>query len=91
MAPPEAERRPRREGGVQNDDHGDGNVLNATVAPAAMRSRREAAHRLPPLASGYRDPIDMLADLPVADRADCCRGMYEGNGRWRPCCGRGAA
>ena len=88
-----AERRPRRKGGAQ-DGHGGGNVNaileDASLIAADMRRRREAAHRLSPLADGYRDPIDMLAGLPVADRAGCCRGMYAANGRWVACC-RGAA
>jgi hypothetical protein len=55
--------------------------------PGDMRRRREAAHRLPPLASGYRDPLDQLAGLPIT-RADCCRGMFSDGGKWQQCCGR---
>jgi hypothetical protein len=93
MRPPDtAERRPGG-GGVQ-DGHGGGNVnailRDATLIAADIRRRRDAAHRLPPLASGYRDPIDALAELIGPDRADCCRGMYGNNGKWQPCC-RGAA
>jgi hypothetical protein len=87
------ERRPRREGGAPDDAHGDGNVTDivtgATLIAADMRRWREAAHRLPPLASGHRDPLDTLAGLPIVDRGDCCRGMFGDGGKWQPCC-RGA-
>jgi hypothetical protein len=89
MAPDTNERRPQAKAGVPDDDHGGGNVLGAKVAVAAdMRRRREAAHRLPPLATDYRDPIDMLAGLPIRTGTDICRGEFGGGGRWRPCCGR---
>jgi hypothetical protein len=82
------ERRPW-EGGVQDDDHGSG--TKATLAVAAdMRRRRDAAGRLPPLASGYRDPLDALAGLPITE-ADCCRSQFGAGGQWQPCCGQGAA
>jgi hypothetical protein len=92
--PETAERRPRRKGGAQ-DGHGGGNVNaileDASLIAADMRRRREAAHRLPPLASGYRDPIDALAGLPIPALPQPCRGMFGEGGTWRPCCGRGAA
>jgi len=55
-----------------------------------VRRRREASDRLPPLASGYRDPMDMLAGLPIPARPQPCRGMFGANGNWQLCC-RGAA
>lgn len=87
--PPDKERRPPgQEKAADQDAHGGG--INATIATAAdMRRRRKAAHRLPPLATGYRDPIDMLAGLPVPARPQPCRGELTPAG-WRPCCGRGA-
>ncbi len=33
----------------------------AAVGPVALRGRRDAALRLPPLADGCRDPLDALA------------------------------
>jgi excisionase family DNA binding protein len=55
-----------------------------------LTRRRDAALRLPSLASGHRDPLDALSGLPIIDRDDCCRGMFDGGGKWQPCC-RGAA
>jgi hypothetical protein len=89
MPPPNKERRPPgQEKAADQDAHGDG--IKATIATAAdMRRRREAVHRLPPLATGYRDPIDMLAGLPIRTGTDTCRGEFGGGGgRWRPCCGQ---
>ena len=73
MPPDRAERRPRREdregSGVQDDGAG-GNV-KTNLQPddvadlddiaAQLRRRREASWRLPPLESGYRDPLDQRA------------------------------
>ena len=89
-----AERRPRQEGGAQDDAHG-GAVVNVivtnttgtgTTAAADMRRRRAASWGLPPLASGHRDPLDGLAGLPITDHSDRCRGMFGGGGKWQPCC-----
>jgi hypothetical protein len=71
-------------------------TTTVTVTPggdvaASLRRRRDAAWRLPPLASGYRDPIDQLAGLAIPKRPQPCRGEYIGNGRWRPCCRKCAA
>jgi hypothetical protein len=89
------ERRPRPEGGAPDDAHGDGSVnvivRDASLIAADMRRRRDAALRLPPFGDGCRDPLDELAGLPINDPGDVCRGMFAGNGRWVPCCGRGAA
>jgi hypothetical protein len=85
MAPDTRQRRPHHKGAATVDQATD----DLTVA-GEIRRRREAAHRLPPLGSGYRDPLDELAGLPITDRGDACRGMFTGNGRWVPCC-RGAA
>jgi hypothetical protein len=85
--PPNAERRPGK-GGVQ-DGHGEGNVT-ASVAASPFRRRREAARRLPVLASGYHDPLDEVA-APVRRDRRCARAVLTANGTWRPCCGRGAA
>jgi hypothetical protein len=86
--PPDKERRPPgQEKAADQDAHGGG--IMATIATAAdMRRRREAAHRLPPLASGDHDPIDMLAMLPIPGRPQPCRGMFGDGGKWQPCCGR---
>lgn len=86
--PPDKERRPPgQEKAADQDAHGGG--IKATIATAAdMRRRREAAHRLPTFATGYRDPIDTLAGLPIPARPQPCRGEFGDGGRWRPCCGR---
>ncbi len=61
-------RPPAKEGGTQEDGAG-GNVNNAILKGAdddvrelaeQLRRRREASLRLPPLADGYRDPLDKL-------------------------------
>jgi hypothetical protein len=87
VPPDRAERRPVAGGGAQDA----ANVKAMVAAAADVRRRRAASWRLPPLASGHRDPLDALAGLPIADRGDCCRGEFTGNGRWRSCCGRGVA
>jgi hypothetical protein len=79
------ERRPG-EGGVQDDDHG--GIKGSLAVAAGIRRRRDAAWRLPPLASAYRDPIDMLAGLPIPARPQPCRGMFGSGGKWQPCCRR---
>jgi hypothetical protein len=94
MRPPDtAERRPG--GGGAQDGHGGGNVnailRDATLIAAGIRRRRDAAGRLPPLAGGYRDPLDALAGKPIPRRAIECPGMFGDGGKWQPCCGRGAA
>lgn len=81
---PDAERRPRREGGAQ-----DAANVNARVTVTPLRRRRPAARRLPILATGHRDPLDGLAGPPIPDRP-CARAVIGLDGRWRPCC-RGAA
>lgn len=56
---------------------------------ASLQRRRDAALRLPPLASGHRDPLDALAGLPVG--ADwVCHGVERGSNGWRRCCCNGA-
>lgn len=87
MPPDRAERRPG--GGGAQDAHG-GGIKGSLAVAADMRRRREAAGCLPPLASGYRDPLDALAGLPITEAA-CCRGMFGGGGKWQPCCRRPVA
>lgn len=49
---------------------------------AMVRRRRAAALRLPPLPSGYRDPLDeLLADAPAQWRAPLCRHGHLGECR----------
>jgi hypothetical protein len=79
-----AERRPGR-GGVP--DAANVNVM----VNLDLRRRRDAAWRLPPLDDGTRDPIDALAGKPIPQRPIECPGMFGDNGKWKPCCGRGAA
>ena len=48
------------------EENSDDEISAAIVAEpdsiaAQLRRRREAAHRLPPLADGHRDPLDALA------------------------------
>ena len=51
---------------TQPNTHQTGASTRATISsPVGVRRRREAAHRLPPLAGGDRDPLDGLAGLPV--------------------------
>ena len=65
-------------------------VPGADPNPVAVmgRRRRAASWRLPPLASGHRDPLDAPAGLPVPDRNACCRGQFGAGGKWQPCCRR---
>jgi hypothetical protein len=82
-----AERRPVDRGGAPDDYRGDGNTCRVATP---LRRRREAAWRLPLLDSGYCDPLGELAGLPITVQP-CCRAMLGADGRWRQCCGRGAA
>jgi hypothetical protein len=45
-----------RTGPIANDD--DADAPNTTFDRDALRRRREASWRMPPLASGHRDPLD---------------------------------
>jgi hypothetical protein len=89
MPPDKPRTRPTARTGSHNDARGDGTTGRITVA-ADKRRRREAAGRLPPIATGYRDPLDALAGLPIPAHPQPCRGMFGAGGKWQPCC-RGAA
>jgi hypothetical protein len=67
-----------------------GTALDAASVATPMRRRREAAWRLPVLASGHHDPLDE-ARRPIRRPGRCARAVLTANGTWRPCCGRGAA
>jgi hypothetical protein len=66
-----------------------GEHVQTIVTTTPSRRRRAASWRLPPLGSGRRDPLDGLR-RPVAD-IPCHRAVIGVDGRWRRCCGRGAA
>jgi hypothetical protein len=83
-----ADTKERRPPGRKAADQDAANVTRSITAAADVRRRRAASWRLPPLASGYRDPIDALDGLPIPRRGDYCRGMFNGSGKWVPCCGR---
>ena len=86
MAGDTAERRPRREGGAQ-----DAANVTAMVTASLLRRRRAASWRLPVLASGYHDPLDAERAKKGYSHSRCARAVLGADGRWRQCCGRGAA
>jgi hypothetical protein len=57
---------------------------------AGMRSRRDAALRLPPYSDGAVDPLDDLAGLPIREPRECGGAEYAGD-HWIPCRCRSAA
>jgi hypothetical protein len=86
--PPNSERRPRQEGGAQDTANVTFSLTQDYDAVSYMRRRRQASWRLSVLASGRHDPFDGIR-RPVAD-IPCSRAVVGLDGRWRPCCRRGA-
>jgi hypothetical protein len=85
MPPDTAERRPVGRTGAQNDARGDGNVNAILDAWRCWSWRTRHACGCP-----TADDCLLVSPLPVHDPQPC-RGMFGDGGRWRPCCGRGAA
>ena len=88
MGPPDKPRGRPAKAASRDDAHG--GSIEDSVTVGYLRRRREAAWRLPVLASGYRDPLNALAGLPHRRSEPCCRAVLTAAGTWGPCC-RGAA
>jgi hypothetical protein len=61
VRPPEVVSNQGAEEKAPADGLSDAIVAEPDSVAGQSRRRREAAHRLPPLADGYRDPLDALA------------------------------
>jgi hypothetical protein len=92
MGPPDRGTGPGHRSGARSNVESPPTAPNeASVTASPMRRRREASKRLPSLSGRRRDPLDAFAGLPVRSSGRCCRAVLGADGRWRQCCGRGAA